>query len=127
MTPSVYKILRASTLAPLAVDAVRVNDGPRELLREFSLKSDARLRIEQHEIRASFKALALTFSAQPAAPALTGHIKAHIDPDKQVALTLFGAELNADLPQLLSQPAAMPGHKLTSGTLALRVAVDIQF
>ena len=118
------KILRASTLAPLGVDAVRVNDGPRELLREFSLKSDASLRIEQHEIRASFKALALTFSAQPAAPALTGHIKAHIDPDKQVALTLFGAELNADLPQLLSQPAVMPGNKLKSGTLALRVAVD---
>ncbi len=116
--------LRASTLAPLGIDAVRVNDGARELLREFSLKTNASVRVKGHEIRTSFKKLALTFAAQPTQPALTGHIMAHIDPDKTVALTKLGAELNADLPQLLSQPAVLPGHKLKSGSVVFTAAVD---
>ena len=118
------KILRASTLAPLGLDAARVNDGAHELLREFSLKTKASVRLEGHEIRARLKDLALSFAAQPATPALTGYIRAHIDPDKQVALTMLDAKLGADLPQLLAQPAVLPGHKLRSGTLALQVAVD---
>ena len=119
-------ILRASTLAPIGVDAVRVNDGARELLREFSFKTDANVRIEGHEIRTTLEKLALTFAAQPTAPAVTGAISAHIDPDKTVSLTLLDAAINADLPQLLAQPAVLPGHKLKSGTLAFKVTVDAQ-
>ena len=118
------KILRAVTLAPLGVDAARVNDGPHELLREFSLKTNASISLEGHEIRARLKDLALTFAAQPATAALSGYINAHLDPDKQVALTLLEAKLEADLPQLLAQPAVLPGHHLQSGTLAFEVAVD---
>ncbi|MCC6709057.1 MAG: hypothetical protein IT492_15985 [Gammaproteobacteria bacterium] len=117
-------ILRASTLAPLGIDAIRVNDGPRELLREFSVTSEASVRVEGHEIHTNLEKLALTFAAQPSVPALTGHILADIDPDKTVPLTSLGAELGADLPQLLSQPAVMPGHKLKSGKLAFKVDVD---
>ena len=118
------KILRASTLAPLGVDAARVNDGRNESLREFSLKTNASVSLEGHEIRARLKDLALTFTAQPTTSALSGYINAHIDPDKPVAVTLLDAKLDADLPQLLAQPAVMPGHKLKSGTLAFEVAVD---
>ena len=118
------KILRAATLAPLGVDAARVNDGARELLREFSLKTNASVSFEGHEIRARLKDLALNFAAQPATPALTGYITAHIDPDLPVALTLLDAKLDADLPQLLAQPAVLPAHKLKSGTLAFVVAID---
>ncbi|MBK6657834.1 MAG: hypothetical protein IPG43_06650 [Proteobacteria bacterium] len=118
------RILRASTLAPLGIDAIRVNDGPRELLREFSLASEASVRVEGHEIRTHLDKLALTFAAQPAAPALTGHILADIDPDNTVPLTTLATELKADLPQLLAQPAVMPGHKLKSGKLAVKIDVD---
>ena len=118
------RILRASTLEPLGIDAARVNDGARELLREFSLKTDASVRAEGHEIRTQLEKLTLTFAAQAAVPALHGDITAHINPDLTVPLTTLVAELGADLPQLLAQPAVLPGHKLQSGSLAVKVEVD---
>ena len=117
-------ILRAATLAPLAVEAVRVNDAGHELLKEFSLSTNATLRAEGHELKANFKDLALAFSADPQRPALRGSVALHVDPDNQVPLTTLDARLTADLPQILSQPAVLPGHKLTGGALALSVAVD---
>lgn len=116
--------LRANTVLPLGVDAIRISDGTRDLFREFSIRSDASLRFEQREVRALFEDLVLSFAAQPSRSAVGGHVRVHIEPGRKVPLTLLSAELKADLPQLLEQPAVLPGHGLKGGSVAMTVEVD---
>ncbi len=117
-------ILRANTVAPLGVDAIRINDGAQALVHEFSVRSDASLRVEQDEVRVLLEDLVLIFASQPAKPAVAGHVRMHIEPGRTVPLTMLSGEMRADLPQLLEQPAVMPGHKLKGGTLTMTVEVD---
>ncbi len=120
------KLLRATSLAPLAIEDVRVTDGTRALFKPFNLQTTANLRIERQSIRGSFETTALTFAAQTGRAALAGNIKAEIEPGRKVPLTMLQADLTADLPQLLAQPAVLRGHKLTSGSLSFKAKVNAE-
>ena len=118
------EVLRATSLAPLAVDDVRITDGTHVLFNPFNLQTTASLRIEQRRVRGTFETTALTFTGLAGRAALAGDIKAEIEPGRQVPLTSLEATLTADLTQLLAQPAVMSGHRLTGGSLSFKAKVD---
>ena len=118
------EVLRATSLAPLAVDDVRITDGTHVLFNPFNLQTTASLRIEQQRVRGTFETTALTFTGLAGRAALAGDIKAEIEPGRQVPLTSLEATLTADLTQLLAQPAVMSGHRLTGGSLSFKAKVD---
>ena len=120
------KLLRATSLAPLAIEDVRVTDGTRALLNPFNLQTTANLRIERRGIRGTFETTALTFAGLGGRAALAGDIKAEIEPGRKVPLTSLDVALSADLTQLLAQPAVMQGHKLTGGSLSFKATVDAE-
>ncbi|MGD9600998.1 MAG: hypothetical protein AB7O21_05355 [Gammaproteobacteria bacterium] len=120
------RVLRATSLAPLAIEDVRITDGERALFEPFALTTTANLRIERRRMRGTFEDTALRFAGRGDQPAIAGDVKAELSPDRRVPLTMLDAVLRADLPQLLGQPVVMPGHGLTAGALTMRVKVDEQ-
>ena len=56
--------------------------------------------------------------------ALKGKLKATIQPDHTIALRKPDAAFSGDLPELLNQPAVLPGHALTRGVVETAVSVS---
>ncbi len=117
-------VLRASSLAPLRIEDVQISGEKGLLLQPFDLTTTAFLRVEQRKLRGNFESTSLAFRERTNPPAVAGDLKLQLEPGLKVPLTGMTAKLAVDLPQLLAQPAVMPGHKLSAGTLALDVTVD---
>ncbi len=117
-------VLVAESVSPLGVEDVRIDDGKRALLNPFTVRAFAKLRVEKQRILADLTKIGLLFSGQGDHAAVSGDVNVQIEPGKTVPLTSLDMSLHADLPQLLSQPAVMPGHKLTQGGLSLKVKID---
>ncbi len=115
-------VLRADSAAPLHVEQVRLTDGTRPLLQPFEMDTQATVEVHGRQLEFDLADFALMFAGS-AAPALRGRLAATIEPDRSVALTRLDTEIAAQLPQWLSQPVAMPGHKLTSGIFGATIAV----
>ena len=118
--------LRAASLAPLAIDDIKITDGSKLLLNPFAVSTSGKLTVTQQEIRINLEDLALRFAGRDAQPAITGAIKTYLSPDRAVPITKLETRLTADLPQLLAQPAVMPGHKLSTGALSLALKVNAE-
>ncbi|MGE3771519.1 MAG: hypothetical protein AB7I32_01240 [Gammaproteobacteria bacterium] len=119
---SVGSVLRADSAAPLRVEDVRLSADEQPLLQAFTLGTRAAVKVEGRQLEFDLADFALNFAGN-ATPALSGRVAATIEPDRAVALSTLDAELAAQLPQWLSQPAVMPGHKLTAGAVNTRIAV----
>ncbi len=115
-------VLRADSAAPLRVEQVRLSNGKQPLLEPFDVGTRAAVKIEGRQLGLELADFALRF-AGATAPALSGRVAASIEPDRSVALTMLDTELAAQLPQWLSQPVVMPGHRLTAGTLSAKIGV----
>lgn len=115
-------VLRADSAAPLHVDSVSLTGDDGALLMPFSLGTRAAVKIEGRQLTFDLADFALQFVGNPT-PALSGRIAATIEPDRTVPLTTLDTAVTAQLPQWLSQPVVMPGHKLTAGGLEAKIAV----
>ncbi len=117
------RVLRADSAAPLRLEQVRVSDGARALLRPFELRTDAAFTIEDRVLNLDLADLALEFD-DAAAPALSGRLAASLEPGRTVPLRRLSTAFAAALPQWLSQPSVMPGHRLKAGTLSAEIDVQ---
>lgn len=116
-------VLQADSAAPLHIEDVRLSADGGPLLQAFTVGTRAAVKAEGRQLALDLADFALNFAGS-ATPALSGRVAATIEPDRRVALARLDTELTAQLPQWLSQPAVMPGHKLTAGTVAAKIAVD---
>ncbi|MBT8447074.1 MAG: hypothetical protein KJO38_08000, partial [Gammaproteobacteria bacterium] len=114
--------LTAQVTEPLALDDVRIGgeDGP--LLRPFSIAMAADLLAEGRHYEAALSKLTLNFAGDEQ-PAVAGRLSFSVEPDHPIPLRRLAANLNGDLPALLEQPVALPGHALKAGGLAITAEV----
>ena len=116
-------VLRADSAAPLRIARVKLSDGDRMLLQPFTLGTSAALVVEGRHLAVNLADFALSFDGSTV-PALSGGLAATLEPDRKVSLTRLATEFSAQLPQWLSQPSVMPGHKLSAGSLGARINVS---
>ena len=116
--------LTANSLAPLSLDDIRL--GPREQprLAPFGVAGRIDLTLTQRTLKASLDDLSLRFQGGAALPALSGRAALTWVPDATIPLRALDLALEAELPQWLAQPIAIPGHHLQSGKLMLAAKVD---
>jgi hypothetical protein len=116
-------VLKADSAAPLRLERVRVSSGDQALLHPFAFSTVASFVVEGQELQFNLADLALNFDGA-ARPALSGRLAAAIEPGRTVPLTHLSTAFAAELPQWLTQPTVMPGHKLTAGSLAATIDVS---
>lgn len=116
--------LYAESQQPLRIANVRLRDGDgAPLLRTFDLEAAAGLTAYGDMVAADVSAMSVTF-AGATTPALAGSFAAMVEPGAVIPLKDLRADFSGDLPQLLEQPAVLPGHSLSQGTLGTELAVD---
>jgi hypothetical protein len=116
-------LLKADSAAPLRLERVRVSDGKQALLQPFDVGTVANFVVEGQEVRLQLADFALSFTGA-STPALAGRVDATVEPERTVPLKHLSTAFSAQVPQWLSQPAVMPGHKLTAGTLTATIDVE---
>lgn len=116
--------LHADSSAPLRLESVRLATNGKPLLDPFNVEIAAQVDATGRVLALDITRLQLAF-ARAAAPALEASFRAEVQPDEAVPLKSLKLALSAALPQWLSQPAVMPGHQLTAGTLAAKIDVTV--
>jgi hypothetical protein len=116
--------LTANSLAPLSLDDIHL--GPREHpnVAPFGVAGRVDLTLTQRTLKGSLEDLLLRFEGGTTKPALSGRATLTWVPDAAVPLRALDLAVEAELPQWLSQPIAIPGHHLQSGKLMLAAKVD---
>lgn len=114
--------LHLDSAAPLRVEQVRMTADGAALLAPFSVGARATVDTQGRQFSVDLADLALNFDGNPQA-ALAGHVAATVAPDRTVPLLRLDTEFAAQLPQWLSQPVVMPGHKLSAGVIGAKIAV----
>lgn len=114
--------LHLDSAAPLRVEQVRMTADDAPLLAPFSVGTRATVDTQGRQFSVDLADFALNFDGNPKA-ALAGHVAATVAPDRTVPLLRLDTEFAAQLPQWLSQPAVMPGHKLSTGVFGAKIAV----
>lgn len=116
------RVLKVDSATPLRLEAVRLLENQRALTAPFDLSVKASLEATRRRLNLVLDEAALHFSGS-AEPALGGRLLVGLTPGARVPLTTLEAELRLNLPQILAQPALLPGHRLTRGTASLRARV----
>ena len=116
--------LSANSLAPLSLDDIRLDSRDFPRLAPFGVEGRVDLALSERTLKASLEGLSLKFSGREAPSALAGRAALKWVPDAPIPLRALDLAIEADLPQWLSQPIAMPGHHLQTGTLSLTAMVD---
>ena len=114
--------LRADSRAPLRVESIRLMADNKPALQPFAIEAEAAIEALGRACSLNISKLQIQF-AGAGSPALDARFTAHLAPDETVPLQMLKLDLNAALPQWLSQPAVMPGHRLQSGALNAHVEV----
>ncbi|MDA0824843.1 MAG: hypothetical protein O3C28_20840, partial [Proteobacteria bacterium] len=118
--------LFAETAEPLVVKQVKLMNTDRELqFKPFTFRTSGSIELVKQTIKTTLDKLAVQFQNE-AAPALSGRLSATIEPAQTDPLQQLNADINGALPQLLNQPAVLPQHSLTQGTITATVGVDPQ-
>ncbi|MFT4560342.1 MAG: hypothetical protein ACI9BW_000076 [Gammaproteobacteria bacterium] len=118
--------LFARIAEPITVKQIKFANADGEpLLDPFEFRTSGTIELNQQTINTSLERLAVQFHASPT-PALSGQLSATIEPLQTIPLQKLDAEINGALAQLLNQPAVMPQHSLTQGTITATITVDPQ-
>ncbi len=114
--------LRAEGQEPMRLSNVKLTGEGKSPLAPFGLEAAVVVGAEGRQLALDLNRLQLSFVGQ-GSPALDAHAKARIEPDRPTPLQQLELAISANLPQWLSQPAVMPGHRLTGG--ALNATLDV--
>ena len=117
-------LLHATTDKPLAVKALVFADGTPPPFQPLSVDAAGAVTAQGQVLDADLASLSLAFAGRDGEPALQGELAFTLDATHTVPLQKLQAELALSLPQLLAQPAILPGHKLRAGSLATKITVE---
>ena len=118
--------LFAETAEPLVVEQIKLMNADGDLqLDPFEFRTSGTVELVKQTIKTTLEELALQFHTSPI-PALSGRLSATIEPSQTIPLQRLDADIEGALPQLLNQPAVLPQHSLTQGTIAATITVDPQ-
>jgi hypothetical protein len=117
--------LTVDTVNPLVVTGISVRSANGEVLSPFTVKVNSKATLRGNTLQAKLEELSVAFARNRSAHALDAHAELTLkDEGGSVSIDTLKAELSASLPPLLDQPAILPGHTLTAGTLTARVNKD---
>lgn len=108
--------LSVDTIEPFVVKGVALDSAGKKLLNPFTLKAATETHIRDAKVHVKLNELGVTFD-RDGLQAIGLKIDATLGQDQDAKLESLSADLVVSLPQLLNQPAALPGHRLTNGEL----------
>lgn len=107
--------LSVDTIEPFQINGIHVTQKGRDLLRPFRLQAVPRATVRGDEVRAKLGELSIRFDNDRGPPTIDAKIELTLK--RGLRLEAMSSDLVVSLPQLLDQPALLPGHSLTGGEL----------
>ena len=117
--------LTVNTVTPLVISDIAVRRGDAALLHPFTLMAKGGAVMEGNALLATLEECSIAFAGEHGTPALDTHGTFTLKGvGGDITLDTLKADLSASLPPLLAQPAVLPGHHLTAGTLTASLQKD---
>ncbi len=108
--------LNLDAVEPFVIEGIAVKEGGKGVLRPFAIKLEpGATTLRGETLRARIDELSIAFAGDDEKPAVTATAEVTFKGGKASRLESLSARLVASLPELLEQPALLPGHTLSSG------------
>ncbi|MGH9890578.1 MAG: hypothetical protein ACREA0_01045 [bacterium] len=107
--------LNLDTVEPFVIEGIAVKENGKAVLRPFSIRLVPGATLRGETLRARIDEIDIAFADHDEKPAVKANAELSFKGGKASKLESLSARLLASLPDLLEQPALLPGHTLSSG------------
>ncbi len=108
-------MLSLTAVEPFVLENVAVKEDGKDVLRPFSVELVSGATLRGDTLRARIDALGIAFAGKDEQPAVKAKADLSLRIEPGARLESLSMDLVASLPEILEQPALLPGHTLTAG------------